>query len=111
MVTRDEVIATLQQAKERVAAGWTQGRSKIIVANGTTKYCMTGAIISVTITRDDLREIAYDMLKATRECRLCQDFGRSVEGHNDTCLVRQSEAIDWYDRAIAYCKQSSRWEE
>jgi len=96
----DDVVSLLQRAKETIAAGWGQGDYEpepgLVCAS---KAIQVGAAYPI--------QDQYDMGVALAKTMNCDSPGRrhNIPHHNDYCLRTQADALDWFDRAIAYAKE------
>jgi hypothetical protein len=105
LTMNDVVVELLQEAKERIAAGWCQLALQKVYPDGTVEVCALGAFRR----QDGQFYKALEALHATLNCRRnhgsrhCASM--SVVDHNNLCLRSQVEALDWFERAIRYAKE------
>lgn len=94
-----DLVTRLQEGKELIARGWTQG-----VSRRMDGVCVWWAVVETQtglFRYDAVAVAAVAALSDTRECPGC----RSVPYHNDTCLSSHVEVLDWFDRAIRRAKE------
>lgn len=117
------VTDLLQKGKERVAAGWCRYAFIKRTETGYV-YCARGAVGAIDAPMHHLVMAAEKALEATMECprhtvaefeiafngviSVPQDIsaGWRVASHNNECLGNQTDALDWFDRAIRYAKDA-----
>jgi len=109
----DDVVAILQRAKERVAAGWCQGRLSDHVQHpcavphpmealrASTEWCVSGALIA------ELGQWLNVRSPHPVEVALAAVIGEDFVAWNDTPGRTQAELLDAFDAAIRLAKDSA----